>query len=343
MNSTNQHSAPTLRYQPAVPVPSGKLALWLFLSTEIMFFTALIGSYIVLRFGSPEGTWPTPSEVHVVEWMGAVNTFVLLCSSVTIVFAHESARQNLPAVAKKWLWVTIGLGCLFLGIKSYEYASKYEHGIYPRSPRSLMYDRADLRYLDGVKAETSLLIRSGIAADTKDSTEQGNIRTVRLQQILSGLVKWTETVVGRTNDPLMQQLAIESLAYQIYPESFSPPQSARIEKFMHDEAAENQQNITEVQATLSESALRLKDLQNELTAANETAKQAKKDSSPAEQKTATAEARRLKQAATAATTKVTELTSERDVLAGRIAAVKEIGDSHSQGQPESHHLRSRNQ
>ena len=34
-----------LVYQPAVPVPKGKLAVWLFLSTEIMFFTALIGTY----------------------------------------------------------------------------------------------------------------------------------------------------------------------------------------------------------------------------------------------------------------------------------------------------------
>ena len=128
-----------LQYQAAVPIPRGKLALWLFLSTEIMFFTALIGAYIVLRFGSPEGSWPSPQSVHVIEWMGAVNTFVLLCSSVTIVFAFENARQNAPAVAKKWLWATIGFGCLFLGIKAVEYYSKYEHGIYPRSPLSLIH------------------------------------------------------------------------------------------------------------------------------------------------------------------------------------------------------------
>ena len=96
-----------LRYQPALPIPNGKFALWLFLSTEIMFFTGLIGTYIVLRFGAPEGTWPSPQEVHVVEWIGAVNTFILLCSSATIVMAFENARQNLPAVAKKWLIATI--------------------------------------------------------------------------------------------------------------------------------------------------------------------------------------------------------------------------------------------
>ena len=45
-----------LQYQPALPIPNGKTCLWLFLSTEIMFFAGLIGAYIVLRFGA--AAWP---------------------------------------------------------------------------------------------------------------------------------------------------------------------------------------------------------------------------------------------------------------------------------------------
>ena len=75
-----------------LPMPNGKLAMWLFLVTEIMFFTALIGTYIVLRQSAPhrggESLWPAPHEVHLVEWAGAVNTFVLICSSLTVVLAH---------------------------------------------------------------------------------------------------------------------------------------------------------------------------------------------------------------------------------------------------------------
>ena len=48
------HQHVELSYEPALPIPRGKLCLWLFLSTEIMFFAGLIGSYIVLRFGVPE-------------------------------------------------------------------------------------------------------------------------------------------------------------------------------------------------------------------------------------------------------------------------------------------------
>ena len=63
-----------------LPIPNSKLGMWLFLGTEIMFFTAFIGSYIVLRMGS-QG-WPTSPEVtHISIKAGGINTFVLIVSS----------------------------------------------------------------------------------------------------------------------------------------------------------------------------------------------------------------------------------------------------------------------
>src|SRR5438309_3494169 len=87
-----------LVYQPALPLSNGKLFMWLFLSTEIMFFAALIGMYIVLRFGAV--TWPVTHAVHLSEPIGAFNTFVLICSSVSIVIALEAARSNKAGSAK---------------------------------------------------------------------------------------------------------------------------------------------------------------------------------------------------------------------------------------------------
>ena len=113
-----------LAYQPSIPIPNGKLCLWLFLSTEIMFFAGLIGAYIVLRFGAPSGSWPKPHDVHLVEKIGAFNTFVLICSSVTIVLALEAAKLNRSGTARLWLLGTFLLGALFLGIKGIEYKSK---------------------------------------------------------------------------------------------------------------------------------------------------------------------------------------------------------------------------
>ena len=61
-----------------LPLPTGKVAIWLFLVTEIMFFTALIGTYIILRHGTPANSifkWPAPHQVHLNEAIGAINTF----------------------------------------------------------------------------------------------------------------------------------------------------------------------------------------------------------------------------------------------------------------------------
>src|SRR6478736_8644420 len=109
------HAHAGLEYHPGLPLSNGKLIVWLFLSTEIMFSAALIGTYIVLRFGAP--TWPLPREVHLSEPIGAFNTFVLICSSVTVVLSLESARANKPSAAKVWLLLTFLLGSVFLGVK----------------------------------------------------------------------------------------------------------------------------------------------------------------------------------------------------------------------------------
>jgi cytochrome c oxidase subunit 3 len=151
------HAHIKLEYQPALPIPNGKLCLWLFLSTEIMFFAGLIGTYIVLRFGAPANTWPLPHDVHLVEAIGAFNTFVLICSSVSIVLALEAAKNNQAPLAKLWMVVTLVLGSVFLGVKMYEYNSKFEHGIYPQKPRSLVWERADVNYISAVRQRLAQL------------------------------------------------------------------------------------------------------------------------------------------------------------------------------------------
>jgi cytochrome c oxidase subunit 3 len=148
----DDHGHIKLEYQPALPINNGKLFLWLFLSTEIMFFAALIGTYIVIRFGAPPGTWPVPEAVHLVEVIGVANTFVLICSSVTIVLSLEACKANEPGKARMWFWATFLLGASFLGIKMYEYYGKYTHGIYPMKPRSLIHEKADPFYASNVDA-----------------------------------------------------------------------------------------------------------------------------------------------------------------------------------------------
>ncbi len=161
------HGHIQLEYQPGLPINNGKVILWLFLSTEIMFFAGLIGTFIVLRYGAPEGTWPAPHDVHLVEFWGAFNTFVLICSSVTIVLAFEAAKSNKCGQAKGLFALTFFLGCVFLGVKAYEYSQKFSHGIYPKKPHSLIYEKADLYYVSAVRKRLADVVNEVNADDAQ--------------------------------------------------------------------------------------------------------------------------------------------------------------------------------
>lgn len=147
---------PKLQYHPGLPISNGKLFMWLFLSTEIMFFAALIGVFIVIRFGAP--VWPATHEVHLSEPIGAFNTFVLICSSVSVVLALEAAKSNQSDKAKIWIIITLVLGGVFLGVKMYEYNAKFAHGIYPWYPRSRIYEKPDVYFGSAVRARATELL-----------------------------------------------------------------------------------------------------------------------------------------------------------------------------------------
>jgi len=162
-HDSGHHGHLKLQYHEALPLSNGKLFMWLFLSTEIMFFAGLIGTYIVLRFGAV--TWPAPHDVHLVEPIGAFNTFVLILSSVTIVLCLEAARMNKAGAAKGWMLLTLLLGSVFLGVKAYEYQSKFSHGIYPMQPRSRIYEKAGLRFVAAVRKRLDEITSELTAAD----------------------------------------------------------------------------------------------------------------------------------------------------------------------------------
>jgi cytochrome c oxidase subunit 3 len=124
------HTAKPAALKMGIPIPNSKLGLWLFLGTEIMFFTAFIGTYIVLRLGSRG--WPVdPEDTHINVFAGGINTFVLIVSSYCVVVAHEAmAQKNFPR-ARSYLMVTMLLAFVFLGIKGVEYYGKISHDILP--------------------------------------------------------------------------------------------------------------------------------------------------------------------------------------------------------------------
>jgi cytochrome c oxidase subunit 3 len=159
-----------------MPLRNGKLAMWLFLVTEIMFFTALIGTYLLLRNGQPteKNPWPTPHDVHLAEWAGAVNTFVLICSSLGVVLAHWYLHTNNVPKATLMIAMTLGLGIVFLGIKAWEYQQKWSHGILPGHVYEKLDGETGYRYVRDLKEHLEHIAHGHAPAkeDAKKACEQ---------------------------------------------------------------------------------------------------------------------------------------------------------------------------
>jgi heme/copper-type cytochrome/quinol oxidase subunit 3 len=106
-----------------------KLGMWVFLLSEVMFFTGLIGSYIILRFAHPE-QWANPGQVLNVP-LTALNTFILICSSVTMVKAFAEIERGNQKGLRTFLLATVLLGMVFLSIQVIEYNVLSSEGFVP--------------------------------------------------------------------------------------------------------------------------------------------------------------------------------------------------------------------
>ena len=103
---------------PLTPESWGKLGMWVFLAADAMSFGGLLAGYGALRFGDP--TWPRPSSILGIQ-LTAFMTFLLICSSVTMVEALAAIRQGNQADLRKFLLLTILGGIMFLGFQAYEW------------------------------------------------------------------------------------------------------------------------------------------------------------------------------------------------------------------------------
>lgn len=104
------------------------LGMWLFLVTEILFFGGALTAYLIYRSWYPDAFAMASSEIAILP--GAINTAVLILSSLTMALAVHAAQTNERGKVMFFIVVTMILGAAFLGIKAYEYHEKYlEHHI----------------------------------------------------------------------------------------------------------------------------------------------------------------------------------------------------------------------
>ncbi|MEZ4295639.1 MAG: cytochrome c oxidase subunit 3 family protein [Polyangiaceae bacterium] len=108
---------------------AASLGMWVFLATEVLFFGGLLAAYTVYRILYFDAFKAASHELDVA--IGAVNTGVLLTSSLTMACAVWGTQTGRRRAAGLFLLATFVLGAVFLGLKFYEYWHKAEQHLVP--------------------------------------------------------------------------------------------------------------------------------------------------------------------------------------------------------------------
>ena len=165
---------PIATTRSAAGMPTGRLAVWWVVVSEIVIFGGLLGSYIMHRiahdaFGA--------QAAHTNMWIGAFNTLVLLTSSLSAVLAHKAAVSGDGPRAAKLLWATIGGAFTFLLVKSFEWTHEIRDGFTITSSTfwSFYYSAAGLHALHVL---AGAIIMMFVAAEAKRNLELHRVELI---------------------------------------------------------------------------------------------------------------------------------------------------------------------
>ncbi len=114
---------------------ASKIGMWLFIFTELLLFGGLFIVYSVYRYLNPEAFHLAGEELDTT--IGAINTVLLLISSMTIAMSTSTLQMKKKATTQGLLAITILIGLAFLVNKYFEWGIKFSHGIWPGSEHML--------------------------------------------------------------------------------------------------------------------------------------------------------------------------------------------------------------
>ena len=116
---------PIATTRSAAGMPTGRLAVWWLIASEVVIFGGLLASYIMFRLA--HDAWSIQAAATNTA-IGGFNTFVLLTSSYFAVMGHKAADEGDGPKAARYLWYTFAGGLTFLLVKSYEWFIEISHG-----------------------------------------------------------------------------------------------------------------------------------------------------------------------------------------------------------------------
>lgn len=106
---------------------AGKLGMWLFLATEVLFFSGMFCAYAIYRAAHPE-VFKDAAE-YLNSTLGAANTIVLLASSLSVAWAVRCVQKNNQKGLLANLLFTLACAGIFMGVKTVEYGLKFKEGL----------------------------------------------------------------------------------------------------------------------------------------------------------------------------------------------------------------------
>jgi cytochrome c oxidase subunit 3 len=114
---------------PAQQREASALGMWAFLASEVLFFGGVFTGYSIYRWKYPQAF--AEASHHLYEWIGAVNTAILLTSSLFIALAVQALHTERPRRAWRLIIATLICGLAFLSLKAVEYWMDYQEGLVP--------------------------------------------------------------------------------------------------------------------------------------------------------------------------------------------------------------------
>jgi cytochrome c oxidase subunit 3 len=129
--AAHHHAVPGLAHQfddLGQQAEATTLGMWVFLVTEVLFFGGLFLVYTVYRSLYPQAFAAASHEL--VVWAGTLNTGVLITSSLTMALAVNASQAGERRLLMLFIAITMVLGCVFLGVKAFEYYTEFmEHHV----------------------------------------------------------------------------------------------------------------------------------------------------------------------------------------------------------------------
>ncbi len=180
---------------------NSKIAIWLFLASEVMLFGGFFSAYIFLRLGA-DYPWP---ERTLPVLPGLINTFVLIFSSVTVVFAWASLKMRQWGKFQIYMAITVFCSLVFMVLKGIEYNVKFHHQAVRLKDYTVVEGHLGYKVKDGVKVEHGKQpTEDQLAKDAKGRKIEENLVNFEAAEFSFSTLRhhkpWVESIMARAAD-----------------------------------------------------------------------------------------------------------------------------------------------